>query len=83
MMVLENKPGTLSKALLVLAEHGVNLARLESRPLPGTPWAYRFFLDLEGHAASAPLEAVLQALRPYTTSMRLLGTYPRVDLPPG
>ena len=58
-MVLENKPGTLGQALLVLAERGVNLARLESRPLPGTPWAYRFFLDLEGHAASAPLVAAL------------------------
>ncbi|ATB37544.1 bifunctional chorismate mutase/prephenate dehydratase [Cystobacter fuscus] len=81
-MVLENKPGTLSKALLVLAERGVNLAKLESRPLPGSPWAYRFFLDLEGHAASAPLEAVLRDLQPYTQSMRLLGTYPRVDLKP-
>ncbi|PTL83021.1 prephenate dehydratase [Vitiosangium sp. GDMCC 1.1324] len=83
MMVLENRPGTLGKALLVLAERGVNLARLESRPLPGTPWAYRFFLDLEGHAASAPIEAVLRDLQPYTTSMRLLGTYPCVELPPG
>ena len=82
-MVLENKPGTLGQALLVLAERGVNLARLESRPLPGAPWAYRFFLDLEGHAASAPLEAVLRDLRPHTQSMRLLGTYPRVELPPG
>ena len=59
----------------------MNLARLESRPLPGTPWAYRFFLDLEGHAASAPIEAVLRDLQPYTTSMRLLGTYPDVKLP--
>lgn len=81
MMVLENKPGTLSKALLMIAERGVNLARLESRPLPGTPWAYRFFLDLEGHAASAPIEAVLRDLQPFTTSMRLLGTYPDVKLP--
>lgn len=83
LMVLENRTGTLSKALMVIAERGVNLARLESRPLPGTPWAYRFFLDLEGHAASAPIEAVLKDLQPYTTSMRLLGTYPRVELPPG
>ncbi|ATB27166.1 bifunctional chorismate mutase/prephenate dehydratase [Melittangium boletus] len=82
-MVLENKPGTLGKALLVLAERGVNLARLESRPLPGSPWCYRFFLDLEGHAASAPIEAVLRDLQPYTQSMRLLGTYPRVELLPG
>jgi chorismate mutase / prephenate dehydratase len=81
MMVLENKPGTLSKALLMIAERGVNLARLESRPLPGTPWAYRFFLDLEGHAASAPIEAVLRDLQPFTTSLRLLGTYPDVKLP--
>ena len=83
MMVLENKPGTLSKALLALAERGVNLARLESRPLPGAPWSYRFFLDLEGHAASAPIEAVLRDLRPFTQSMRLLGTYPRVEMLPG
>jgi chorismate mutase/prephenate dehydratase len=81
LVVLENKPGTLSKALLVLAERGVNLARVESRPLPGSPWAYRFFLDLEGHAASASLEAVLHDLRLYTSSLRLLGTYPRVELP--
>ncbi|MET0405077.1 MAG: bifunctional chorismate mutase/prephenate dehydratase [Cystobacter sp.] len=81
-MVLENKPGTLGKALLALAERGVNLARLESRPLPGSPWAYRFFLDLEGHAASAALEAVLKDLQPYTQSLRLLGTYPRVELGP-
>jgi len=79
MVVLEHRPGTLGKALTALSQRGVNLAKLESRPIPGAPWRYRFFLDLEGHAASASLIAALQDLQPLTTSMRVLGTYPRVE----
>lgn len=79
MVVLEHRPGTLGKALTALSQRGVNLAKLESRPIPGAPWRYRFFLDLEGHAASASLIAALQDLQPLTTSMRVLGTYPRTE----
>jgi chorismate mutase / prephenate dehydratase len=79
MVVLEYRPGTLGKALTALSQRGVNLAKLESRPIPGAPWRYRFFLDLEGHAASASLIAALQDLQPLTSSMRVLGTYPRVE----
>lgn len=79
MVVLEHRPGTLGKALTALSQRGVNLAKLESRPIPGAPWRYRFFLDLEGHAASASLIAALQDLQPLTSSMRVLGTYPRVE----
>ena len=75
--VLEHRPGTLGQVLTALAQRGVNLARLDSRPIPGEPWRYRFYLDLEGHAASASLVAALQDLQPLTTSMRVLGTYPR------
>jgi chorismate mutase / prephenate dehydratase len=79
MVVLEHRPGTLGKVLTALSQRGVNLAKLESRPIPGQPWRYRFYLDLEGHAADAPLVAALQDLQPLTSSMRLLGTYPRVE----
>jgi chorismate mutase/prephenate dehydratase len=78
-VVLEHRPGTLGQALTALAHRGVNVAKLESRPIPGEPWTYRFFLDLEGHAASASLMAALGDLQPLTSSMRVLGTYPRAE----
>jgi chorismate mutase/prephenate dehydratase len=83
LVVLEHRPGTLGQALMQLAQRGVNLAKLESRPIPGEPWTYRFYLDVEGHAASAPLVAALGDLQPLTTAMRVLGTYPRAEAPRG
>lgn len=74
-VVLEHRPGTLGQVLTALAQRGVNLAKLESRPIPGEPWRYRFFLDLEGHVASAPLVAAIGDLQPLTSAMRVLGTY--------
>ena len=74
-VVLEHRPGTLGQVLTALAQRGVNLAKLESRPIPGEPWRYRFFLDMEGHVASAPLVAAIGDLQPLTSSMRVLGTY--------
>lgn len=47
--------------------------------MPGTPWQYRFYLDLEGHAASEAISEALAALRPLTTELRVLGTYPRAE----
>jgi hypothetical protein len=78
-VILEHRPGTLGQVLTALSHRGVNLAKLESRPIPGEPWRYRFFLDLEGHAASAPLIAALGDLQPLTSSMKVLGTYPRAE----
>jgi chorismate mutase/prephenate dehydratase len=82
-VVLEHRPGTLGQVLTALAQRGVNVAKLEARPIPGAPWEYRFFLDLEGHAASAPLIAALGDLEPLTSSMKVLGTYPRAEEPHG
>jgi len=82
-VVLEHRPGTLGQVLTALAQRGVNLAKLESRPIPGEPWRYRFFLDLEGHSASAPLIAALGDLQPLASSMRMLGTYPVAEQPNG
>ncbi|WP_224249133.1 bifunctional chorismate mutase/prephenate dehydratase [Hyalangium gracile] len=78
-VVLEHRPGTLGQVLTTLAQRGVNLSKLESRPIPGEPWRYRFYLDVEGHAASAPLIAAFEDLQPLTSSMKVLGTYPRAE----
>ncbi|MCP3167096.1 bifunctional chorismate mutase/prephenate dehydratase [Myxococcus qinghaiensis] len=79
LMVLEHKPGTLGEMLQRLTLRGVNLSKLESRPIPGSPWQYRFYVDVEGHAASAPLTAALEDIRPLTSFLRVLGTYGRAE----
>jgi chorismate mutase / prephenate dehydratase len=79
MMSLAHKPGALGEVLARFGGRGVNLTRLESRPVLGAPWQYRFYLDLEGHAASEPVRAALEEIRPLTTDVRVLGTYPRAE----
>jgi chorismate mutase/prephenate dehydratase len=58
------------------AQRGLNLKKLESRPIPGQPFRYRFYLDVEGHASSDAFRAALAAIAPHTADLRLLGTYP-------
>ena len=71
---LEHRPGTLVKALQALATAGVNLTRIESRPVPGQPWEYIFFVEFRfGGAATA--DAALDALRSETRMVRELGRY--------
>lgn len=82
LVVLAHRPGALGEALTELSRRNVNLTKLESRPVPAEPWQYRFYLDLEGHAASERVAAALEAVREHTRELRVLGTYPRAaDLP--
>ena len=73
---LAHEPGALYDALLPFSEHGVNLTKLESRPLGDAPWQYRFYLDLEGHVATPSVQAALDELGQRVASYRVLGTYP-------
>ena len=79
-LALDHRPGALGEVLARFAERGINLTKIESRPIPGVPWQYHFYLDLEGHAASEPVVAALEEVRPFTTDLRILGTYPRADV---
>jgi chorismate mutase/prephenate dehydratase len=69
-------PGSLLAALKPLANHGVSIRRLESRPT-GEPWSYRFFIEFDHQVGDAAAEAVVQDIASLTTATRLLGTYPR------
>lgn len=73
MVSLGNTPGSLYRALGVFADRGLNLTKIESRPLPGRPWEYLFYLDVVD--TGQDLRAALDALRAFTSSIRLLGTY--------
>lgn len=73
---LQNKPGTLVKALSTLANRGANVTRIDSRPSKRKPWEYVFFADLDGRDDSPSLRDALPALKKNTTFLVKLGTYP-------
>jgi len=70
-----HKPGDLYRALGSLAESGINLSRIESRPSGSGPWRYRFLVQVSGDAAMEPLSGALDLLREHTSSMRVLGSF--------
>lgn len=72
----ENRSGTLYEALEVFADFGIDLLKVESRPLPGSPWQYIFYLDLEGDIHSAEVKEAINTLRKRVTQVQVLGGYP-------
>jgi prephenate dehydratase/chorismate mutase len=79
-LVLDDRPGALREVLACLANHQLNLSKLESRPVPGLPLRYRFYVDLDGHSGSQEIESALTELRGIVADLRSLGTYPRGDV---
>lgn len=73
---LQHRPGTLVRALQILADAGCDLTRIESRPVPGRPWEYIFFLDLRFDSSTPALtDAALQELGTSVTMLKELGRY--------
>ena len=73
--------GALRSVLEVFDEEGLNLTRIESRPLRGQLWQYAFFTDLEGHRDDPAVLRALERLRQHGAMVRVLGSYPRAQTP--
>ncbi len=73
---LPHAPGALHRALGVFARRSMNLLKIESRPLAGRPWQYRFYLDLQASLADAATRDALEELRQSADRVLILGCYP-------
>ena len=76
---LDHSAGALGSVLSELGRRNIQLVKIESRPQPTDAWKYRFYLDVEAHADSAPMVAALEQIRASTSELRVLGTYPLAD----
>ena len=74
---LAHKPGSLCLALNAFARRNLNLLKIESRPIPGTPWSYSFYLDLQASLKDPNTVAALEELKQFTDSVKILGCYPQ------
>jgi chorismate mutase/prephenate dehydratase len=72
--------GALFRLLEPLAEHRVNMTRIESRPSRKRNWDYVFFIDIEGHVTDPPVAKALEALESRASLFKVLGSYPRAVL---
>jgi prephenate dehydratase len=73
---LEHKPRALKRALDAFAARNISLLKIESRPIPGHPWEYRFYLDLQASLNDPETQHALEELRRCTTDVHILGCYP-------
>jgi chorismate mutase/prephenate dehydratase len=72
--------GALFQLLQPLAQHRVNMTRIESRPSRKRKWDYVFFIDIEGHISEPPVAKALAALESRASLFKVLGSYPRAVL---
>ena len=80
-MMTGNEPGSLLEALLVFRDGGINLAKLQSRPVLQNPWEEMFYVDFEGNLENANVRLAIDEVTRRARFIKVLGSYPSQDLP--
>lgn len=78
MVTLEHEPGSLYKALSILNDQGINLLKLESRPIPNREFEFKFYFDIETSVYSSGLTNVLGNMPAVCDEFRYLGSYSEI-----
>ncbi|EOV1173814.1 prephenate dehydratase [Vibrio fluvialis] len=81
-MSTSQEAGSLVSTLLVLQRYGINMTKLESRPIMGNPWEEMFYVDLEAHLDSEGMQQALVELTRLTRHLKVLGCYPSENVKP-
>jgi prephenate dehydratase len=79
---LAHKPGALHHALEPFARRNINMMKIESRPVHGRPWQYRFYLDLQAAASDPEFAAALAELALQAAELKILGSYKSAETSP-
>lgn len=74
-------PGALYAVLGELADRGINLTKIESRPRRNRPWHYRFFVDFEGHEDDEAVQEAMLGILKHSSFLQVLGSYPLAKMP--
>ncbi|MEM4848113.1 MAG: prephenate dehydratase, partial [Ignisphaera sp.] len=77
-LTLKDVPGSLYRALEPFATRGINLTKIESRPIKGRPWEYMFFIDFTGSIEDPVVREAIDELTSRTTSIKVLGSYRKI-----
>ena len=72
---LPHQSGSLHEILTIFAVQGLNLLKIESRPIPGRGWEYLFFLDFTGDLTAPGMDGVLHELSQLSADFRVLGNF--------
>jgi len=75
---VKDRPGILYEVLGHFARRGINLSKIESRPLKGRAWEYVFFVEMNGHISDKIIKQALAALENDCVFVKVLGSFPRV-----
>jgi prephenate dehydratase len=84
LFTLEHRPGTLAALLASFADRGIDLVKIESRPLPGKPFEYAFYVDLLGRIGDTPpgpIDDAMLAAGRFARTLCSLGSYPAAKAP--
>ena len=72
---LPHESGTLYNMLSHIIYNGLNMTKIESRPIPGKSWEYRFFVDFTGKLGESAVENALRGIEAEANVLRVLGNY--------